>query len=118
MSKYANAGALRTSVKFFRVTRETDSEGVSHEAEANIFGAGQNVWVKWVNAHGTDVFEAMTLQINEPATITMRYSPLITPDLLVYKAGDPTPYEVISVDNVEERNTWLEIKVKRREAAR
>lgn len=28
------------------------------------------------------------------------------------------PYEIISIDNVEERNQWLEIKVKRKVQAR
>ena len=48
----------------------------------------------------------------------MRYSPLIQETLLVYKEADPEPFEVISMDNVHERNMWLEIKVQRRVAAR
>ena len=118
MSKSANPGGLRTAVRFFRTERVPDAEGVSSETEVNVFGAGQSVRCKWVNAHGTDVFEAMTMEISEPATLTCRYSPKITADLTVRKAGDDKPYEIISVDNVEERDRWLEIKVKRKEAAR
>lgn len=118
MSKYANPGELRTPVRFCRVVRERDSEGIPFEREENVFGEGKTIHVKWVNAHGNEVFSAMTLQINEPAAITCRYSPLIRSDLIVYRDNDPEPYEVISVDNVEQRNHWMEIKVKRREAAR
>ena len=119
MSKYANAGELRTPVYFKKITdRETDSEGFEKGTETNVFGEGKPVRVKWVNAHGTDVFAAMTLQLREPATITMRYSPKVTVDMLVYKGNDPKPYEIISIDNVEERNRWLEIKVQRKVQSR
>lgn len=74
--------------------------------------------MKWVNAHGTEVFTGMQLQLREPATITMRYSPQIARTLIVYREDDPQPYEVISVDDVEGRHRWLEIKVQRKGAAR
>ena len=136
MSKYANAGALRTPVRFMRVTRETDSEGYPVETRENVFGGDQCVYCEWVNAHGTETFAAMQLELKEPATLTMRYSPLIDETLLVYKdseyraaeqAGDEQTvvaaleracYEIISLDNVEEQNTWMEIKVQRKVAAR
>lgn len=118
MSKFANAGELRTPVRFIKLRRETDAEGYSAEQGVNVFGEGVTVPVKWVNAHGTEAFTAMQLQLREPATLTARWSPLITKTLIVYRDGDPDPYEIISIDNVEERNTWMEIKVQRKEAAR
>lgn len=81
-------------------------------------GRERPVHCKWVNAHGTEVFTAMQLKVRQPATLTMRYSPLITPALRVYKGSAPAPYEVVSVDDVEDRHRWLEVKVHRREAAR
>ena len=123
MSKSANPGELRTSVYFIRVDRKTDDEAVPQETEVNVFGdtgAGRGVpiKVKWVNAHGTEIFTAMQLQLKSPATITMRYSPKINEQLIVYKGNDPQPYEIISIDNVDERNRWLEIKVQRKVSAR
>ena len=114
MSKSANAGELRTPVYFIRTDRENDRNGYPVITEVNVFGEGRYVLAKWVNAHGTEAFMAMQMQLREPATITMRYSPLINEQLLVYRGNDPKPYEVISIDNVQERNTWLEIKVQRR----
>lgn len=116
MSKEANAGELRTSVCFVYVEKNTDAEGVTACSEVDVFGCP--IRCKWANAHGTEIFAAMQQSIQEPATITCRYSPRIQNNQLVYKAGDPIPYEIISIDNVEERNRWLEIKVKRRGAAR
>lgn len=118
MSKSANAGELRTPAYFKKIVRETDSEGFPQETEENIFGDGVTVPVKWVNAHGSEAFTAMQLELREPATITMRYSPLIDKTQIVYKISDAAPYEIISIDNVEERGKWLEIKVQRKEAAR
>ena len=118
MSKNANAGELRTKIYFNSIERVTDSEGYPAEQEVNVFGEGNYVLCKWVNAHGSEAFTAMQLELREPATLTMRYSPLIQETLLVYKEADPEPFEVISMDNVHERNMWLEIKVQRRVAAR
>lgn len=124
MAKQARAGELRTLVYFRRVVRGTDNEGYPRkDGEEPVFGrddAGleRAVHCKWVNIHGTEVLSAMQLQLREPATLTMRYSPKIDNTLLVYKDQDPKPYEIISVDNVEDRGKWLEIKVQRKEAAR
>ena len=117
MSKSANPGELRTLVRFVSRRRATDSEGYPIEEEINVFGEGEQVPVKWVNAHGTDSFTAMQMQLRDPATLTMRYSPRIDQTLLVYRGEDLSPYEIISLDNVEERGAWLEIKVQRKEAA-
>jgi len=119
MSKNANAGELRTAVRFIRIDRKTDSGGFPVESEINVFGENNTVMCKWVNAHGTEVWSAMQLKLRDPATLTVRYSPLLdNSTLVVYRGNDPVPYEVISIDNVEQRNEWLEIKVQRRVAAR
>ena len=122
MAKRTRAGELRTVVYFRRVLKGTDGEGYAHQREEYVFpdgmGGERGVHCKWVNAHGAEVFSAMQLQIREPATLTMRYSPLIDAAMLVYKGKDPRPYEIISVNNVEDRGKWLEIKVQRKGAAR
>lgn len=118
MSKSANAGELRTPARFMRVDRESDDDAYSQEKEVNVFGEGKSIRVKWVNAHGSDSFIALQMKLREPATITCRYSPKITVDLVVYRGNDPKPFEIISIDNVEERNQWLEIKVQRKVKAR
>lgn len=122
MSKFANPGELRTRVKFVKAVFTTDAAGYQAPTETNVFGVSNGndnyLRAKWVNAHGSEAFSADKLELQQPATITCRYSPLINDKLLVYKYGDTEPYEIISVDNVEERNRWLEIAVKRRVSAR
>ena len=118
MSKYANPGEMRTAVEFRQIQRTHDNDGFPIEEAVNVFGPGAAVMVKWVNAHGNESFIAMQLELREPATLTMRYSPRINRELLVFRRGDPDPYEIISIDNVEQRGEWLEIKVQRLLGAR
>jgi head-tail adaptor len=125
MAKFANAGELRTPIIVEDLTSTSDSEGYDTKAWVNVFGTGQTYRVKWVNAHGTEVFEAMRMDLNEPATLTARYSDLITPECRILKASDASSadkeklyYEIISFDDVENRHEWLEIKVKRQVSAR
>lgn len=113
MSKYVNAGELRTAVKFTRIARIKDDDGYPTETEVEVI----KTTCKWVNVHGSEVFTAMQQQLQEPATITMRYSPLINQKLTLYKGTDTEPYEVISIDDVEDRHKWLEIKVQRKTGA-
>ena len=124
MSKYANPGELRTPVYFLRIERGTDSEATITETQVSVFaddsGKPLPVFCKWVNSHGVEVFEAMRLDLNEPATLTVRYSPkLLDKTLIVKKDFDADDaYEVVSIDDVEERHRWLEIKVQRKVMAR
>lgn len=119
MSKRANAGELNTAVFFVKTTKVSDKDGFQIPKEANVFGADVAVYGKWVNVHGTEVFTSMQLELREPATFTTRYSPkLCDVTLTAYRKGDPDPYEVISIDNVENRNEWLEIKLQRKVTAR
>ena len=118
MSKSANSGELRTPITVMSITHTTDDEGYPTDVETNVFGTKAVLMSKWVNAHGTEAFADMTLKLREPAVVTVRYSPLVTRTCIIYKGSDPDPYEIISIDNVEERDEWLEIHVQRKEAAR
>ncbi len=114
MSKNANPGELRTRVRFVGIVRTQDEDGFYQDAEGTVL----ETMVKWQNAHGNEAFSDQLVSISEPATLTMRYSPLINVDQLVYKDGDPRPFEIISIDNVEERGAWTEIHVKRQVSAK
>ena len=126
MARQASIGDLRTRIYIHSVSRAVDSEGVSSEEmeeETSAIGydaQGREIMYhcKWVNAYGTEVFTAKQLLLRESATLTMRYSPKIKIDHLIYKVGDPDPWEIISINDVEDRHCWLEVKVGRKEAAR
>ena len=114
MSRNANPGELRTPVRFCSVTRVQDSESYYSDTETTVL----ETWAKWVNAHGNDAFSDAVMKLQEPATLTVRYNAAIVPDLILYKGTDTAPFEIISVDNVDERGFWMEIHVKRLVSAR
>lgn len=80
---------------------------------------------KWVNAHGRDVYENQRLTLGQVATLTMRYSPKITPKCILWQGSeagtdevpDLNSWEVVSMDDVENRHQFLEITVKRKVVA-
>jgi head-tail adaptor len=117
MAKRANAGELRTPVIVEKYTETQDTDGFPVQQWVNVFGT-ETIKVKWVNVHGTEVYESMSLDLKEPATLTARYSALITPQCRITKVGDTEPFEIISLDDVGNRHEWLEIKVQRMVSAR
>lgn len=124
MARQARAGELRTRIYIHSVSKTVNENGVaSAEEESGVIGydaQGREIMYhcKWVNAYGSEVFSAKQLQLKASATLTMRYSSKIKVDQLIYKVGDPEPWEIISINDVEDRHQWLEVKVGRREAAR
>ena len=123
MSKSANAGELRTKVWFARIERETNENYVEQETETSVLtdesGMPRPARCKWVNAHGSEAWDDHAMLLRNPATLTTRYNPLLLdPALILYREGDAVPYEVVNIDNVQQRNRWLEISVQRKVNAR
>ena len=122
MASRADTGELRTLIQILRVPKGQDGQplrdedGYPVEETVNLFGEGKHLHCKWVNAHGSEVYEAKVASVTEPATLTIRYVPGVTTDCLVLRRGETRPYEVISVNDVEDRHIWLELKVQRKGA--
>ena len=114
MAKSAGAGELRTKIIIEAKTGGRTSNGYSGEEWANVFPDGRAVFCKWVNAYGSDVIEVRRAGLEEYATLTMRYTARLAPDCRITRAGERRPYEVISINDVEDRHVWLEVKVHRR----
>lgn len=123
VSKNANPGELRTPVYFYRIERTKSENYVDTEKEVSVLKdkLGKPVYArcKWVNAHGSEVWSDQAQVLRSPATLTLRYNKkLLDPTLIIRRAGDDTPYEVVNIDNVQQRNRWLEITVQRKVNAR
>lgn len=109
--KSARIGDMHTKITVKSLTTGMDADGYPTESWTNVFGGTNQVWCNWKNAHGTEVFDAMRLDLKEPATITMRYSDKVNVRCRIWRGADA--YEIISIDNVDDARKWLEIKVKR-----
>lgn len=125
MAKSAKSGEMRTRITVHELTAGEDDDGFQINGWTDVFG-GQKVWCKWINPHGTDIYEQMRLNVKELATITMRYTPKINERCRIFKDYTPTgdeaadaryAYDVISIDDVENEHKLLEIKVQRKEKA-
>jgi len=118
MARDAPAGELRTKIRVLSPADTPDPDGYTGGHLVNVFGENGYRYCKWVNAHGLEVYEARQAGVVEPATLTLRYTPKITTVCLIYRDGDPDPYEVISLNDVENRHVWLEVRVHRKAAAK
>ena len=119
MSKRANAGELRALIQIKRRVAGTNDNGFDTETYENVYGDGQYVHCKWVGNHGSEVFSRDSYTERRTATATMRYSPMADDGtLVVFLYGDPDPWEVVNVDNVEQRNQWLELSLQKKIRAR
>lgn len=116
MAKESAPGEMRTRIRIERRSGGRLPGGaVQKGAWEDIFPPCTLVRCKWVNAYGQEALTASTMRIAELATITLRYSPLITPDCRVLRLDEPVPqpYDIISVNNILNEGRWLEIKIKR-----
>jgi len=107
--KDTSIGSLKTPITIKSVTAGTDADGTPTVTETTVLTAR----CYWQNAFGNEALENLRLNLIETATITMRYSSLVTVLQRVYRTGDSIPWEIASIDNVEQRNRWMEIKLKR-----
>ena len=74
------------------------------------------IMCKWMPVSFKDDFQARLntlnkIYVNETALVIIRYSPLVTRVCRIFRVGDDLPYEVISAENLNERNLWLEMRV-------
>lgn len=117
MAKSAQAGEMRTriTIKALVISEETDSEGNTIKEWRDLFGG--KVWCKWVYAHGDEVYEGMRLNLGQLATITMRYTPAVNVRCRIWHEDDPQDddhaWEVVSINDPEDKHKFLEIELKR-----
>lgn len=114
MAKQAYAGAMNAKARFVDIIPTINENGFNVIEEKDVFG--QPVWVNWKNQHGTEVFESMKYKLGQTATVTMLYSPKVNARCKVYlvsEGDNAQPFDIVSIDSVEERHRYMEIRLKR-----
>lgn len=114
MAKSARARELRTKITIQTRKKAVNANGI----ETETWETAATRFCKWVNAYGREVLDAKQAGLSEVATLTMRHTGVLTPTCRVLRGSDPIPYEVISVNDVEDRHVWLEVKVHRKVESR
>ena len=116
MAKEATIGQMRSRIIIKEIAPGMDGAGYPAPEWKSIFPSP--AWCLWVNAHGRELTDIlMRAELREVATITMRYSPKINVRCRIWREGAPEndahAFEILSIDNVEDRRNLVEIKVKR-----
>ena len=105
-NKPTNPGELRTPVTLLKRTIFTDAGGFQAQSVETIAAA----WARWENVHGSEAWAASAVA-TEAATVLIRYRAGLDETCLVRMDG--TIYEVVSMDDIQQRHEYLELKVKR-----
>jgi SPP1 family predicted phage head-tail adaptor len=105
--KTTNPGELRTPITLQTPSISTDAGGAQRPTYATL----AVVKAKWVNAHGAEVWQSQAAQAVSPATVLIRYRGDVTTGCTILKGGQL--YEIVSLDDIQERHEYLELKVKR-----
>ncbi len=108
--KATNPGELRTQVTIQSRTASGDIGGFQEPSWVTV----AVVWSKWTNVHGAEVWAAQTAQALAPATVTIRYRSDVDPTCALLKGSDR--YEILSMDDIQERHEYIELKVQRARA--
>lgn len=102
-----NPGELRTRITLLRPSVSVETGGFTVPG----YETDGEVWTRWQNAHGAEVWAAQAVQAVAPATVLMRYRAEIDTTWRV-QLGEAV-YEIVSLDNLFQRGELLELKVRR-----
>jgi len=106
-NKPTNPGDLRTQISLLKRTVSTSTGGFQTPATTKI----ADVWAKWENVHGSEVWSAAAINAIQPATVLVRYNSQLDETCLVQKGSDL--FEIVSIDDLRERHEYMELKVRR-----
>jgi SPP1 family predicted phage head-tail adaptor len=101
-----NPGELRTAVTLLQRTVTQDAGGFQSQGTSSL----GSVMAKWRNVHGQEAWAAASLGIVAGATVLIRYVADLDETCLVQKGTEL--YQIVSIDDVEERHEYLELKLK------
>lgn len=104
--KMINPADLDTRITLQRCTIINEPGGFKRTS----YTTAEEVWAKWTNIHGGEVWQSMAIQADSPATVLIRYYPGLDHTWRIIKDGKP--YEIVSPDDIQERHEYIEMKVK------
>ena len=105
--KTTNPGDLDVSVAIQTRTVTTQTGGFQKPAWTTLAVA----WAKWRNIHGAEAWMNQTIESEGAAVVTIRYRSGVDETCALLKGANR--YEILSMDNIEERSEYLELRVRR-----
>jgi SPP1 family predicted phage head-tail adaptor len=101
---------LRTRITFQEPTIAKDAGGAQKTTYANI-GTNPTVWAQWINDHGQEVITSEAQKSVQSATVRIRHRTDIVETWRVLKGNEA--WRIFSIDPVQGRNRWVELRVER-----
>lgn len=102
-----NPGELKTPITIQNPTLVTDAGG----AQSPTWADAAAVRAKWINDHGVESGQNDAEKFVQRATVLVRYLASISSASSVLKNGER--WQVIGMDNIQERNEYIELRVER-----
>jgi SPP1 family predicted phage head-tail adaptor len=99
-----NPGELSTKITLQKQTVSQQAGGFDVPNYITIADA----WARWTNVHGSEVWASQAVQAKAPATVLIRYRADV--DLTCVLLLDGKVYEIISIDDIQNRHEYQEIK--------
>jgi hypothetical protein len=119
--KRINGGEFRTLIEIKKPVVKKDKTGFpkrdSKNAE-NIFGEGVGVPCKWSDKPYNRSYKLSSVIDGAEASreyiyALINYTDKIGYECEIWKSGDDTPYSIINISNVGERNRYTELQLRR-----
>jgi SPP1 family predicted phage head-tail adaptor len=101
-----NPGELRTPITLQSRSVSTETGGFQAPAY-NVTLA--TVLAKWRNVHGSEVWASQMADALAPATVLIRYRADVDYTCIVLLGNKV--YEIVSIDDIENRHEYMELKV-------
>jgi SPP1 family predicted phage head-tail adaptor len=105
-TKVTNPGELNTRI---RLKRRSVTIGIGGFQTA-IHTTVSSVWAKWVGVHGSETWAANSVNALRAATVLIRYQTDVDETCVVELDGED--YEITSMDDIQQRHEYIELKVK------
>ncbi len=105
-----NPGEMRTSITFQSPTISKDAGGAQKTVYANV-ASKPTVKARWINDHGQEALSSGAETSVQRATVTIRHRVDVETTWRVLK--DAEPWQILSVDLIQGRNRWVELRVER-----
>jgi SPP1 family predicted phage head-tail adaptor len=104
--KTINPGELRTPVTLQSRANDEDAGGFQSPDWSTI----AVVLAKWTGVHGSEAWTAQTVQAQRAATVLIRWRSDVDETCAVLLGSDR--YEIVSMDDIQARHEYLELKVR------
>jgi SPP1 family predicted phage head-tail adaptor len=101
---------LRTRITFQKPTIVRDTGGAQKPVYTNIAN-NPTVWAQWINDHGQESDASEARVSVQRATVRIRHRSDVAEKWQVLKDG--APWKILSIDPVQDRNRWIEMRVER-----